>query len=571
MANILSKGCLKPLKSKFPVVRLIIVMFIVMLLSLPLPAQDSPLYALPENAPVFISSSMALTPARRYVVANRLTNSVSVIAPDTGSIEAEIAVGRDPRSVAVTPDGTRFLVVNRADGTLSIIDANANTVSATYSVGSQPFAVVANDTMAYLSIQGSSEIIGIDLASGNITTRILTPSFPAGLALWGDFLYVTHFWSGAFSLLYLPTAQVVRTIQPSAYAGLSASIEIDTRAGIAYVPQSILNHRLPHAPYDALMLPVVQVIDLATMQLLRRYDLRLIDRPVNMPFAAKLTNDRTQLLVANAGSHDVTAIDLASGRGVGFLSAGIFPQALLFARDGQSVVVHNGLDNTLIRANLRFLTADDTFPTTLQTAPANVVIGAQLFHSAADDRLSTGQALACAACHFDGQSDGRVWWGFNTPSLYALDTTAPYSWIGTWNDLTTVNEHLRIVQAGRGLVGVDFDALLTYIRQLPVPNSPIAPEAAGVQRGAQLFAEFNCVSCHTGESGTDNLAYDVGTGGQFVTPPLVALWLTAPYLHDGSSPDLRALLTTGQGTHRLPVTLPDADIAALIQYLLSRN
>jgi YVTN family beta-propeller protein len=547
------------------------VVFVVMIVSLPLPAQDSPLYALPQNEPVFLSSSMALTPARRYVVANRLTNSVSVVAPDTGTIEAEIAVGRDPRSVAVTPDGTRFLVVNRADGTLSVIDANTNTLSVTYPLGSQPFAVVANNTMAYISVQGSSDIIGIDFANGTIVTRILTPAFPAGLALWGDFLYVTHFWSGAFSLIYLPTAQVVRTIQPSASAGLSANIEIDVRAGIAYLPQSILNHRLLHAPYDALMLPVVQVVDLATMQPLRRYDLRWIDRPVNMPFAAKLTNDRSRLLIANAGSNDVTALDLASGRGAGFLPTGSFPQAVLFSRDGQAVYVHNGLDNTLIRANLRFLTADDIFPTTLQTAPANIQIGAQLFYSAADDRMSAGQAVSCAACHFDGQSDGRVWWGFNTPALYALDATAPYSWIGTWNDLTAVNEHLRVVQAGRGLAGVDFDALLSYIRQLPIPRSPITPDAAGVQRGAQLFAELNCGSCHAGERGTDNLAYDVGTGGQFRTPPLLALWLTAPYLHDGTAPDLRALLTTGQGIHRLPPTLPDADIAALIQYLLSRN
>lgn len=548
-----------------------LIILVLSLLSLPLPAQNSPLYALPQNAPVFISSSMVVTPARRYIVANRLTNSISVIAPDTGTIEAEIAVGRDPRSVAVTPDGTRFLVVNRADGTLSVVDAVSNTVSAMYRVGSQPFAVVANDTMAYLSVQGSSEIIGIEIASGTVTTRINTPSFPAGLALWGDFLYVTHFWSGAFSLIYLPTAQVVRTISTGAQNGLSASIEIDTRAGRAYLPQSVLNSRLPHAPYDALILPVVPVVDLATMQLVARYDLRLIDRPVSMPYAAKLTNDRSRLFVANASSNDVTIIDLATGRGAGFMRVGAYPQALVFARDGQSVYVQNALDNTIIHANLRFLYADDIFPTTLQTIPATLLIGAQLFHSAADDRMSAGQSLACAACHFDGQSDGRMWAGFNTPPLYYLKDTAPYSWIGTWNDLTAVNDHIRTVQAGSGLEGVDFDALLAYIQQFPVPASPVTSEAPGVQRGAQLFAELNCNACHAGERGTDGTAYDVGTGGRFVTPPLAALWLTAPYLHDGSAADLRTLLTTGQGNHRLPATVPNTDIEALIQYLRSRN
>jgi YVTN family beta-propeller protein len=550
-----------------------------LLLALPLVAQSDeplPLYALPAGTPARTASSLVFLPTGRLAVADPLTDTVALVEPATGTIEQEITVGRDPRSLMLTEDNTRLLVVNRGEGTLSVIDLAAGAVTATYPLGTLPVnGVLCSATTACIALQGAAQIIVLDINDGRIITRIDTPPFPTGLARWGDFVYVTHFWTGDLSLIYLPAGRVVQTLATGRDSGLSASLELDTRAGLAYLPQSRLNADLPQVPFDARVLPVVQVVDLATMQVRPelRLELNLIDRPVHLPFTVRLNTDRDRLYVLNAGSDDLSVIDLDTRRGAGFVRLGANPRAMLFSRDGQSLLVHNTLDSTLSVVSLRFLNVQDNYPVTLQTVPLQTRIGARLFHTATDPRLSAGSSLSCAACHFDGLSDGRVWEGFNTPLLADLaNTLPPYGWIGTWGDLTALEEHVRLAQAGTGLRQdvVDFDALLAYVRALPATASPYQQPAELIQRGAAVFAGLQCATCHSGERGSDGRAYDVGTGGRYRTPPLRGLWLSAPYLHHGAAATLRDVFTTGQGTHRLPASVPDADVAALLAYLLSR-
>src|SRR5207253_10059853 len=51
------------------------------------------------------------------------------------------AVGRDPSSVAIHPDGTKAYVANSFDGTVSIVNLTSLTVTGTFSVGTEPMAV----------------------------------------------------------------------------------------------------------------------------------------------------------------------------------------------------------------------------------------------------------------------------------------------------------------------------------------------------------------------------------------------------------------------------------------------
>jgi hypothetical protein len=46
------------------------------------------------------------------------------------------------------------------------------------------------------------------------------------------------------------------------------------------------------------------------------------------------------------------------------------------------------------------------------------------------------------------------------------------------------------------------------------------------------------------------------------------LWMSAPYFHDGTAPALMDVFTQ-PGTHELTKTVDQADINALIAYLLS--
>ena len=555
---------------------------------------DESLYALPEdNVPVYASGSMALsTDGSLLITANMLNDTVSLIAPRRVERLAEIPVGDDPRSVALSPDASIAAVVNRGDGTLSIIDMGTQVVTATYPVGVLPYAVVMDSTTsAYVSLQGTDDIIEIDLSNGEILERITVPSTPAGLTLWDNLLYVTHFWSGELSLIFRPQATVVRTISTGADTSLFQSLAINPVDGRAYLPQTRSNSQSRAITFDTLMFPVVNVVDLRDLGLRQRQRIavNVADRPVHMPFSAAIDPERGLLYIANAGSNDLSIVDIASGLALEHISVDANPRTVRLSRDFGLVYVHNMIDGTLTIIETREFRTENVILVSNLQASIDVLVGAQLFHTAEDPQLTRSPQISCAACHFDGQSDERVWQGLldgprNTPVLYGLADSAPYNWIGSWDEVADIELKIRSLQAGNGFINspvnaplgdphaglsVDLDTLADYVVNLPAPSSPIHADADLIARGEAIFTEQNCASCHMGTAGTDGMAYDVGTGGTFDTPTVNWLWQSAPYFHDGRAATLQDVFTL-DGAHQIIGTVAPVDVDALIAYLNSR-
>jgi YVTN family beta-propeller protein len=322
-------------------------------------------------------------------------------------------------------------------------------------VEGKPYAVVATEEIAYLSLQDRAEVIAVRLQDGYVLQRIPTPESPTALALWGDFLYVTHFWSGAFSLIYLPSGEVVRTIQPALQAGLSASIEIDPIAGVAYLPQTIVN-ATAGATLANQHIPVVQVIDLSTLQVQRTINLVVADRPVSMPLAARLAGNRARLYVASAGSDAVSVMNLQTDSAEAHLETGSYPQAILLNRDSTRIYVQDGISGTLTVLDTRFFGLEDQIPTATIPIDSVYLLGARLFHNALDPRLSQTSMTACASCHADRGADGRQWYGATTLPVSSADSIQP-QWL---------LEHLKLMQGGDGFAqdSLDMQALVRYLR-----------------------------------------------------------------------------------------------------------
>jgi YVTN family beta-propeller protein len=552
-----------------------------------------PLYALPDARQSRLASSNSLALAednRTLVVANLLNNTISIVLPTQAQLVAEIPVGQDPRTLAFTNADTQVVVTNRGDGTLSLVDVETQAVHTIPLDGVWPYGVVVDDNnTAYVSLEGSSAIAIVDLAAQQVTDYIPVADWPTGLTLWGDFLYVAHFWSGRVSMIYLPQKAVVDTISTGVDTGLFQAIELDVSRGIAYLPQTRSNAQNASLTYDTTVFPVVNVVDFRTMlpQRERRINLDTTDRPVNMPFAAALDRFRNWLYVANAGSNNISVIDLGTGLLRAHIDVGANPRGLLLNRDGGLLYVYNALEGTLSIVETRNLEVSDELPVSDFNIPVDTLLAQQLFYSAADPRLSGQNWISCGNCHFDGLSDGRVWQGFpggarNTPSLYRLLETAPYNWSGTWDELADVEVKIRGLQAGTGLIesasispplgdphaglSLDLDVLATYLGTLDGPANPYRPDSEQVERGAEVFEEQGCVECHVGAVGTDNQPYDVGTGGTFDTPALRWVWASAPYFHDGSAETLRDVFLL-PGEHQLIREVPMDDINALLAYL----
>jgi cytochrome c peroxidase len=207
--------------------------------------------------------------------------------------------------------------------------------------------------------------------------------------------------------------------------------------------------------------------------------------------------------------------------------------------------------------------------------------------------MSRGHWVACAACHLDGGADARTWAGFPdgpraTPALFDAAATLPLHWNGNLDELQDVENTIRNVQFGEGLIAgaahpnlgpsnggrsAALDALAAYLGTLAAPTSPYAPADAAateaVARGERAFRRWGCAACHTPPLFTDRERHPAEFGdpaGRFDTPSLRGVWATAPYFHDGSALTLREALFA-QGFHSMGYAMDAREVDDLLAYL----
>ncbi|MEO7359479.1 MAG: cytochrome c peroxidase, partial [Gemmatimonadaceae bacterium] len=234
-----------------------------------------------------------------------------------------------------------------------------------------------------------------------------------------------------------------------------------------------------------------------------------------------------------------------------------------------------------------------TTPTTGERFPADVLLGAKLFHRSDDPRISRSGKMACASCHINAEHDGRTWQNQALPGNHGPRATQtmlglrlsagprdPSTGFGqlhrsgdrdeiqdfdfTFSGMqmggtgflgTNANPELGAPNAGRS---PELDALASYLMFLdPLPRSPHRTPGGALSeaavRGATFFAGTNrvakradsaCATCHIPETGfTDFKFHNVGQRRDSAekeinartpawsvnTPSLVGAWASAPY------------------------------------------
>lgn len=551
-----------------------------------------------------VSSAIAITPDGTLVVGvNPDSDSVTLVDARSLRVVAEVAVGEDPRTLAVTPDGAYAIVANRGDDTVSAVDLAARREAARWPVGAMPYGVVTDGVRAYVAEFGSGSVAVIDQATGEVERRLVVDGFPAGLGLTEHGrLLVTHFFTGAVTTIDAASLTVGATAYPAFDANLAQSIALAPGGGHAFIPHTRPNTTNPAPLFDTTVFPVVSIfeVDPGEFRASARITLDTADRPVSMPFAAVLAPDGSTLYVANAGSDDVSVIDLDTGIATANVKVGANPRGIALTPDGSRLFVNNVLDGTVTVIDTATSAATTAVHITDIQLPETILLGKRLFNAAIGPRLTTDNWISCAVCHPDGLMDKRTWLGFpdgprNTPSLLGVAETGPFHWSGDFDELQDVEITIRRIQGGAGLVegqaydslgprhagrSRELDALAAYLQTLRLRPSPLSQEALAVDRGRKLFTEFDCSECHTAPAYTDGLLHEVGTGDpnkernshgrgtRFDTPALRSLWLTAPYFHDGSAGSLRDVLSAGTA-HNIAGGLSKQEIDDLVRYLLS--
>jgi len=124
------------------------------------------------------SSSVVLTSDdKRLLVVNPDTDTVAIldVTQEKPVKACELAVGPDPRSVAVTARGDKAYVANAGSGTVSVLALGAEPrVVKTVTVGTEPRGILVNDadTRVFVANSGSNDLSVIDAATDQVLQTV---------------------------------------------------------------------------------------------------------------------------------------------------------------------------------------------------------------------------------------------------------------------------------------------------------------------------------------------------------------------------------------------------------------
>lgn len=550
------------------------------------------------------SSAAAVTSdGKRVLAVNPDSRSVTVFEAATLRLLAEIDVGPGPQAVAGDPIAGRAYVVGHEG--IRVVELERLAVVGSARIAGGASSVVIAGGRLYVSATASSEVVVLDRVTLAEVRRVRTEEYPKGLTVDAErrLLYATHFRSGRLTVIDLDSLTVQRVISPGLDHNLSQTVVLDSLRSRLYLPQTRSNSANQALLFDTTVFPVVAVIDAATGANLprERISLDVADRPVNMPLDAVLTA-RGSLYVANAGSDDVSVIDLATRRGVANIAVGSNPRGIALSPDEATVYVNNVLSGTLSVIDTATNAVRSTVRTTTIPLPRHILNGKVLFNTSARPSIARDRWISCATCHFDGGTDGRTWFfrdgPRNTPPIFGIAETLPMHWSGDLDELQDVESTVRTIQAGSGLAegdsrcdpacdlalpnagrSADLDDLAAFMRSAAAPPAGMQVESASANRGAALFhdAGVGCASCHSSPLFTDRRKHDVGTGRgpherkgtSFDTPSLRGVFDTAPYFHDGSAATLLDVVNGATGQHGNTTALRDDERRDLVEFLRS--
>ncbi len=590
----------------------------------------------------------------RVWVVNPDNDSVTALDATTGARLAEIFAGNNPRSLALAPDG-RLWVVAASSSSLSIINTNSLVREATVLMpqGSRPFGIAfdPNGGAAYVTLENSGRLLklnpttGAEIASKDIglharhlsvnadgtrvyVSRFITPPVPGEHTANPD----TSGRGGEIIVLKTSNLEIERTIllahsnaedTPTSARGLPnylGPVTISPDGASAWVPSKQDNikrgslrdgHSLTH---DQTVRAIASRVDLVTQS--EDHPARIDFDDAGMPSAAAFDKWGSHLYVALESTRAVAIVDPYGNEEIARFDAGRAPQGLALSPDGLTLYVQNFMDRSIsifdvspiVNGSSLTPVLTGTAATTVnEKLPPDVLLGKQLFYDAFDPRLALQRYISCAACHNEGDQDGRTWdfTGFgeglrNTITLRGHGGTkqGPLHWTGNFDEVQDFENQIRGFAGGSGLISTgsphatlaapnagrsaDLDALAAYLQSLVLAEeSPFAsynPEdAAEAEQGRMLFLQNNCATCHSGPEFTRSslgVFADVGTtkastgsrlGGALPgldTPTLLGVWKTGPYLHDGSA----ATLADAVRAHSTS-TLNDSQLRLLEIYL----
>jgi DNA-binding beta-propeller fold protein YncE len=538
-------------------------------------------------------------------VVNQEDATISILSARDGHVRDTVVLpfASHPYAIAFSPDGRAAYVTLQDTGRLLQLDLSGRIVG-DIAIGRQPRG---------LAISGDSERI--------LVSRFLSPANRGEVR---EVNATTFRVVRRFDLAFDPGPDT--EMSGRGVPNYLSAVTITPDGRRAYIPSKKDNLARglfrdgQELTFESLVRTIVSQIDLQHNREDLASRLDLDDR--NLARAVVFSPVGDIFLVATLGNNKVEVYDAQNQALLGAMNTGLAPQGLVFNRDASRLYLHNFLSRTVSVFDTAELIAAPHPPAEKlaeidtvahETLPAPVLRGKRLFYNAADPRLSRDGYVSCASCHLDGASDGQIWdltqdgeglrntiarvgraglghgrlhWTANFDEVqdFEHDIRARFGGTGFLSAADFQHTHAPLGPPKAGL-SADLDALAAYVSSLTMVSTspyrrPNGRLTAAGKAGKEIFTVLNCQSCHAGSAYTDRKRHDVGTmqassglghgqplqGMGFETPTLKGLWNTAPYFHNGQAATLAEVLEHPE--HGETAGLTPLEKEQLIAYLL---
>jgi DNA-binding beta-propeller fold protein YncE len=559
--------------------------------------------------------SLALAPDGKLWIVHQDDYAVAVVDPDSFTIERgfRLPYASQPVGIAMSPGGDAAYVSLMAVGKLLKLEPTTGDVLGECDVGPRPRGIsVSHDgqnvyVSRFISPDSGGEVVKVDAAAMTVATRIT-------LAVDTDVEDSDQRARG------LPNYLFSVALSPDGRQAWVPGKKDNILRGLLRDGQDLT--------HDTTVRPLAAVIDIESAQEIRENRVDLDDR--SPPVHVEFTPYGDFAILTLAGSNRVEIRDVTRPTQVfsAISDVGKFPRASVLTPAGR-LFVQGALSRNVLVYDVSELVNrfDQASPLPLDPIPAveneklsaEVLQGKKIFHDSEDTRMAFEGYMSCGACHFEGIEDGRVY-DFstrgegmrNTVTLLGRKGTEQgrLNWTGNLDEVQDFEHQIRDFFEGTGFLpdeafntgtrneplgepkaglSPELDALAAYVTSLEHVNpSPYRnTDGSLTSRGALgkvHFEKLGCDFCHGGADFTDSARgslHDVGTITEasgtragaplfgFDTPTLLGVWETPPYLHDGSAPTLRDVLTTKNpdDLHGYVSSLTPEQIDELVAYV----
>ncbi len=414
----------------------------------------------PEKRKDDASSPVVFDPERGGVwTANGDVGTVSYVDVDARAVIQEIPIGKDVRSVALSPDARWGAAIDREGGAVVLVDAETRAVRKTIALGAHPRAAVWDawdPRWLYVALEDDDAVALVDRSFGRLVRKISVGRLPAGLAVSRarHELAVVHRIDAKVTIVslagvYTPADQrlapevialedapenddaTVPQGRPFAFESIAWAPDGTT----VWVPHQLITTRQPFQ-FQTTIFPAVSVLDVAGRAEIKNDPaapdmflgrktlfsaINVIDATgntsiVSQPCAARIHPRGIRAYALACGSEDFLTFDATTGVAVDLLRdlPGDHPVGLALDDTGTRAFVFADQSKTL--SVLDLADGSPLHHVSLKGEPIHLVAkdpvetelreGLKLFFRANSNKgtlATTGNNwMSCGACHLDG-------------------------------------------------------------------------------------------------------------------------------------------------------------------------